>query len=1185
MVCLLFNSICTLQLILIYIYYKVSNCQTNNIDFFVPGKPSEKLISAMSYLYDRASPTKYSTKSPLVIDLLIEHELMSSQFSNTAGIASINYFWLYVILVLLILYPGFLKIALSVYNSIEVYLFKNVGTSNSILDNTVGLQDGTPETRFYTPTLQDNDFLNNEVLASSPKSSSSSSTELPYFDLTDTAGHNLTAQEMLQAHYGPTGAPPAYLSSNMQSSQSGYVFSSSIDTPEDPSENINSNVNGYDNTLDFGGLAAHFTSSSEPSNQNNDSVKVSDSSRPFSQNIDNEKTTGSSKLSNQDNNNKKSAGSSELSNQSNDNKKVANNPESFNQNNTTNKTTGIGLNSSVFSDISDFSFIPPSISLSSKFPELANNQPNNNDTYLSLSRPSSPLPGASHNFYNRNTHSKFISSGNSSSNTSSSSDIQFPKVNPKFANTTPTNIREGLDYFFSVQPGINEFVDRVKEKFERERAKAAQRRDPSSGQTSSSLRSASRGSFIKSAKSKAKFYNTSNFNVSGTPVPEVAPKYITFTSVNFREKLGRLAAQKKTIKISADQRRNTSPVQNSDSPGNSRSSPYKTFKDNYSSTSSPGKIALASKLYPIFAHAKPVYLRKELSHFSAMKRAINNFADQTKADGKKPMQKQAPSNVQKPKPTIQDDFQPSRSKTQALDSSDTLPFAGLVPSKFKTQYQNFPSTSQAADSTSFLYERQTDTISGSVEFPDSLSSSSRTRPVYTTGKLRASQSLSSSFSNNSKPRYTPGSLRSSNSSSSSSKSKAPYSPGTLRPAVNKTMPNNAANADAIQGIRGPFNVRTLADGIAECARAHATATASNRTIGKATAFVDFSASNSTSNSTIPLDAAQSLSNTSKPMESRHSNITPKDHTFASAMDVANSLDNVDYNVQFSDEISNSNDGFESVDLLVTATEPANSANLGSILLDNQLFFPTSIAYTNNNSFEQVDFATTFLGFAVNSDTVTTFNLAARDAIDDNFEQFEPATANVAFANDSASASASIATHSEDLIAFSPNDHDHTYNDIVYNIEPYNTTTNTTTAAATVDFQPGTSTSNNIGDDILKREAKKEARYASKIAAVFPFTATKEQYKIVSHSQYIPLPDSSTPVYATAYNPIAQSASSDVSNSSSGKSGSPLLFVDTDKSPSPSESGNGKERPVSDLLVCQPAGLREYDIPKGLVSLQ
>lgn len=1129
----------------------------------------------MSYSYDSASPTKYSAKSPLVTELLAEHELVSGRFPNTEGIASMNYFWLYIILVFLVLYPYLRKIAWSVYHSIKVYLFKDVSISKSTLDNTVDLQDGAPATRFQTPTLQYDNLINNEALVSSPKSSSSSSTELPYFDLTNTAGHSLTAYEMLQIHYGPTGVPPDDSLPDIQSSQSGGVFSSSNDTSEDPSGNVQSNVDDCDSTLDFGGPSAPFTDSSEPSNQNYDSGKAAGSLKPSNQSNYTKNAAKSPEPSYQNDANEKAAGSSKSSNQSNNNKKAADNSESFNHNNATNIAASNGFDSTVFSDLSDFSFIPPSISLSSKFPEFEDNQPNNSDTDASSSQPSGPPPGASHRSHSKNTNSESTSSSNGSSNTSSSSGIQFPKVDPKFDNAVPTNIHEELDHFSSMQLDINEFADRVKEKFERERAKEAQRNTLSSGQASSSFPSASHGSSSKRADSKVKFSN-----VDGAPVSEVASTYVMFTSVNFREKLNRPAAQKNATKISADQRRNSSIIQTSDFPDSSHSSSYKTSEDNYSNTSSSGKFALTPKVSPALPHAKPVNSRKEFSRFSALKGTINNFADQTKADGKKPMQKQVPSSVQKPKPTIQDDPQPSRSKAQTLDSSDTLPFAGLVPSKFKTQHQYLPSTSQTTGPTSFLFEKQTKATSGSIESSNSSSSSSRTRPVYTPGTLRSSQSLSSTSSNNSRPRYTPGSLRSSGSSSSSSKSKTPYSPGTLRPVLTETLPNNAAKVDAFKGIRGPFNVRTLADGIAERARARAQATVVNCTDDEVTAFVDPSASNATGDSTIPLDAAQSFSNAFKPMESDHSNISPKDQSFAAAMDAASSLDNVNSSTQASDKTSNSNNGFESVDLLVT-TESVNSVNLDSILLDDQLFIPTATAYANNNSFEQVDFATTIPDFAVNADAVTTSSLGARDAIDDSFEQVEPATANVAIANDPTSAS--IATHDEDLIIFSPNNHDHAYTDTNYNIGPSNITA-TTTATTAADFQPGTSTNNDIEDDVLKEEAKKEARYESKMAAVFPFTTTKEHYEIVSHGQYIPPPDSGTPVYAAVDIATTQSPSSDASNSSSDKTGSPLLFVDTDKPPPPSESDNNEERPISDLLVCQPAGLREYHLPKGLVSL-
>lgn len=1146
----------------------------------------------MSYPYDSTSPTKYLTKSPLVTDLLVEYELVSGRFSNTERIASMNYFWLYIILVFLVLYPCLCKIAWSAHHSIKVYLFKDISISKSTLDNAVDLQDGAPATRFQTPTLQYDNLINNEALVSSPKSSSSSSTKLPYFDLTNTAGHNLTAYEILQVHYGPTGAPPDYPLSDIQSPQSGGVFSSPNDTFEDPSENVQSNINDFDSTLDLGGPSASFTDSSEPSNQNSDSDKdagslkpsnqrnytknAANSSEPSYQNDAIEKAAGSSKSSNQNSDDNTAAGNSGPSNQNSNDKKAADSSEPFNQNNATNNSTSNGLNSSIFSDLSEFSFILPSISLSSKFPEFEDNQSSNSDTDASSSRPSRPLPGASHRSHSKNTNSESTSSSNGSSNTSSSSGIQFPKVGPRFANAMPTNIHEGLNQFSSMQLDINEFADRVKEKFERERSKEAQRSALSSGQASSSFPSTSHDSSSKRADSKVKFSNA-----GGAPVSKVTSKYVTFTSVNFREKLNRSAAQKNATKISADQRRDPSTVQTSDFPDSSHSSPYKTSEDNYSNTSSSGKFALTPKVSPALPHANPVNSHEELSCFSTMKGAINDFADQTKADGKKPMQKQVLSSVQKRKPTIQDDPQPSRSKTQTLDSSDTLPFAGLVPSKFKTQHQNFPSTSQTTEPTSFLFEKQTKATSGSVKSSDSLSSSSTTRPVYTSGTLRSSQLLSYSSSNNSRPRYTPGSLRSSGSSSSSSKSKIPYSSGTLRPALTETLPSNAATVDAFKGIRGPFNVRTLADGIAERARARAQTIVVNRTDDEVTAFVDPSASNTTGNSTIPLDAAQSFSNALKPIESDHSNISPKDQSFTAAMDAASSLDNDNSSAQASDKTSNSNNGFESVDLLVTTTEPVNSVNLDSILLDDQLFVPTATAYANNNRFKQVDFATTIPDFAVNTDAVTTSSLAPRDTTDDSFEQVESATANMAIVNDSTSTS--IATHDEDLIIFSPDNHDHAYTNINYNIGPSNITA-TTTASTAADFQPGTSTNNDIEDDVLKEEAKKEARYESKMAAVFPFTTTKEHYEVVSHGQYIPPPDSGTPVYAAINIATTQSPSSDASNSSSDKTGSPLLFVDTDKPPPPSESDNNEERPISDLLVCQPAGLREYHLPKGLVSL-
>lgn len=712
-----------------------------------------------------------------------------------------------------------------------------------------------------------------------------------------------------------------------------------------------------------------------------------------------------------------------------------------------------------------------------------------------------------------------------------------------------------------------------------------QKKDPSSDQTYSSLLSASYGSSSKSSDFKVKFFNATNSNVSDAPDPEVDSKYITFTSVNFCEKLGRLAAQKKAIKISADQRKNSSPVQTSDSLSSSHLPPYKFFEDNYFYTSNSGKLTLPSKVSPVYAHTKPIKSYEKLSRFLTMKRSINDFSGQTKADGKKPMQKQMSSNVQNPKPTIQNDPQPSKSKIQALDSLDTLPFAGLVPSKFKTQHQNYPSTAKAADSTSFLFEKQANAIFGSVESSDSSSSSSRIRPVYTPGTLRASQLLSSSLSSNSRPRYTPGSLRLPGSPSSSTNLKAPYFPGILRSGVTETLFNNAANAKDFQGIRGPFITRTLADGIAERASACTHATVSNRIADEVTVFVDSSASNSNGDSTTQLDAAQFFLNTLKPMEPHYSNMSPKDQTFAAVMHVASSLDNADFSAQVFDETSNSNNGFESVDLLITTTEPVNYVNLDSILLDDQLLVSTATAYANNNSFEQIGFATTVSSFTVKTDTVANFNLATRNVISNSLEQVESATANVACANDptSASASASIVTHSEDLISFSPNSHDHTYSNINYNIGLSNITIAADTAVA--DFQSGTSTSNNIGSVVLKEETKKEAQYASKIVAVFSFTTTKDHYEVVSHGQYVPPPDFGTPVYDTAYNAINQTTTTDVSNSGSDKTGSTLLFIDTDRLPSSSESVHDNERSVSDLLICQPAELKEYYLPRGLVSLQ
>lgn len=232
----------------------------------------------MSYSYDSASPTKYSTKSPLVTDLLIEHKLTLGRFPSIDGTANMNYFCLYVILVFLIFYPCLLKITLSIYHSIETYFFKDASSSNSILGNIVDLQDSLLETKLHASTLQDDGILNKKALVSIPKISSSSSSELSYFNLTNTAGHNLTAQEVLEVYYGPTGAPLAYFLSYMQNSQSGDVFSSSIHTSEDPSENVQSNVDDYDSTLDFGGLFAPFTESSEPSDQNNDLNKAAGSS-------------------------------------------------------------------------------------------------------------------------------------------------------------------------------------------------------------------------------------------------------------------------------------------------------------------------------------------------------------------------------------------------------------------------------------------------------------------------------------------------------------------------------------------------------------------------------------------------------------------------------------------------------------------------------------------------------------------------------------------------------------------------------------------------------------------------------------------------------------------------------------------------------------------------------------------
>lgn len=109
-----------------------------------------------------------------------------------------------------------------------------------------------------------------------------------------------------------------------------------------------------------------------------------------------------------------------------------------------------------------------------------------------------------------------------------------------------------------------------------------------------------------------------------------------------------------------------------------------------------------------------------------------------------------------------------------------------------------------------------------------------------------------------------------------------------------------------------------------------------------------------------------------------------------------------------------------------------------------------------------------------------------------------------------------------------------------------------------------------------REARKEARYAAKIAAIFPLTTPKE------HAQNIA---SGTPLYtavslsATAAGPSTTLQHYAASSSGTGSNidRSPILLVDTD-----TPEADAKNT-VSSLLICRPAEVVEVYPPEGLVS--
>lgn len=154
----------------------------------------------MSHLYTKNSTTKYFTKSPLVNELLIESILIKGHLTDLSALVSMDQLWIYIPFALFIVYPSLHDGTVSCYRSIEDYLFDGESTRTN---NDVFIHESTTEAN---NAPEANNALE-ESPATSRRSSVDSSTATIYLNYTDTVAHNMTPAEFLTEEFKAAGPP------------------------------------------------------------------------------------------------------------------------------------------------------------------------------------------------------------------------------------------------------------------------------------------------------------------------------------------------------------------------------------------------------------------------------------------------------------------------------------------------------------------------------------------------------------------------------------------------------------------------------------------------------------------------------------------------------------------------------------------------------------------------------------------------------------------------------------------------------------------------------------------------------------------------------------------------------------------------------------------------------------------
>ncbi|KAG1126423.1 hypothetical protein G6F42_007815 [Rhizopus arrhizus] len=413
-------------------YFKSLYSQFNNVNdtnLSVPGKPSVQLIAAMSHLYKENSTTKYFTKSPLVNELLIESMLAKDIFTISSAIGNTDFIWIYVHLVLLIMYPFVHECALSSYRSIEDYLFDGGSTR---ISNDVYIHESTTENESTKASAPKEPTAT--ARAASRRSSLASSIGSIHLDYTNAVAHNWTGEELLAEEsklHLPAKAP-------FELSKSQRFWSGSQPANSDPFAFPDSQS---DSSLHVGG-GNGFQFPTAPGGPSNAGSSLTQHGAPGNLNttIDPEPPNPSENL--------------------------VHPPDSA---------------SSAHSTFSKMSFVPPTASVSEKFPEFAKDNTSNPPLNLpsvfsgpsnvaSTSNPVVPIkPAGFSNPSVVSTLSKYTRtvgpSGIAQMPPESDEDSSFdghitPPEHPKFARRSLSHADQ-LAHFAAQKQSVNDFADQL----------------------------------------------------------------------------------------------------------------------------------------------------------------------------------------------------------------------------------------------------------------------------------------------------------------------------------------------------------------------------------------------------------------------------------------------------------------------------------------------------------------------------------------------------------------------------------------------------------------------------------------------------------------------------------------------------------------------------------------------------